>query len=109
MTKVLVFESTDPQQVKTKQLAQGLERFDLPTEEFEFYRAKVGSANLLADLNLPGDAIALCTQGSVAISSSKEEREVINKGEAVFISGDARTFSLVGNGEVYLAISSLLH
>ena len=107
LTHVLVFESTDPQQVKTKMLAQGLERFELPTREFEFYRAKVGASNLLADLNLPGDAIALCTQGAVAISSSKGEREVINKGEAVFISGDARTFSIAGNGEIYLAISSL--
>ena len=104
--KVLVFESTEPALVKTKTLAVGFEKFDLPTPEFDFYRGEVGSNNLLADLNLPGDSIVLCTQGSVAVSNSQEEREVINSGEAVFMAGDARSFSLTGNGTVFMAVSS---
>jgi len=40
------------------------------------------------------------------ISNSQEEREVINLGEAVYLSADAKTFSLTGSGEAYLAISS---
>ena len=106
LAKVLVFESTDPQLVKTKTLAVGFEKFDLPTPEFDFYRATLGSSNLLADLNLPGDAIVLCTEGSVAVSNSQEEREVLNNGEAAFMAGDARTFSLTGNGTVFIAVSS---
>ena len=106
LSKVLVFESTEPALVKTKTLAVGFEKFDLPTPEFDFYRGEVGSNNLLADLNLPGDAIVLCTQGSVAVSNSQEEREVINSGEAVFMAGDARSFSLTGNGTVFMAVSS---
>lgn len=78
----------------------------MPTPEFDFYRAEVGSSNLLVDLNLPGDAIVLCTQGSVAVSNSQEERQVINGGEAVFMAGDARSFSLTGNGTVFMAVSS---
>ena len=106
LTKVLVFESTDPQLVRTKTLAVGFEKFDLPTPEFDFYRASVSSTNLLADLNLPGDAIVLCTEGSVALSNSQEERQVLNNGEAAFMAGDARSFSLAGNGSVFIAVSS---
>jgi mannose-6-phosphate isomerase len=106
LSEVLVCEPTSPVVTRTKTLAVGFERFDLPTPEFEFYRAQVGSNNMLVDLNLPGDAIVLCTQGAVAVSSSKEEREVINAGEAAFISGDARTFSLSGNGTAFIAVTS---
>ena len=106
LTKVLVFESTDPQLVRTKTLAVGFEKFELPTPEFDFYRASVSSTNLLADLNLPGDAIVLCTEGSVALSNSQEERQVLNNGEAAFMAGDARSFSLTGNGSVFIAVSS---
>ena len=106
LANVLVFESTDPTLVRTQTLAVGFEKFDLPTPEFNFYRASVGSNNLLADLNLPGDSIVLCTQGSVAVSNSQGEREVINSGEAVFMAGDARSFSLTGTGTVFMAVSS---
>ncbi len=106
LSEVLVFERNSPSVAKTSTLAVGLERFDLPTPEFEFYRAQVGSNNMLVDLNLPGDAIVLCTQGAVAVSNSKGEREVINTGEAAFISGDARTFSLAGNGTAFIAVTS---
>ncbi|NCA07422.1 MAG: mannose-6-phosphate isomerase, class I [Micrococcales bacterium] len=106
LSEVLLFESTNPLVANTKTLAVGFERFDLPTPEFDFYRAVVGSTNMLVDLNLPGDAIVLCSEGSVAVSSSKDEREVINSGQAVFISGDARTFSLAGNGTAFIAVAS---
>ncbi len=106
LANVLVFETTEPELVSTKSLAVGFEKFDIPTPEFDFYRATVGSSNLLVDLNLPGDAIVLCTEGSVAVSNSQGEREVINSGEAAFMAGDARTFSLAGNGTVFIAVSS---
>jgi len=106
LAKVLVFEETEAKPVQVRKLAVGLEEFDIPTPEFHFYRATLSANNLLVDLNLPGDAIVLCTSGAVAVSSSKGEREVINPAEAAFISGDARTFSLAGNGEAFIAISA---
>jgi hypothetical protein len=42
----------------------------------------------------------------VAVSNSLGEREVIDKGEAAFLSDDARVFSLAGNGEVFIAMSA---
>ena len=106
LAKVLVFEETEAKPVQVRKLAVGLEEFDIPTPEFHFYRATLSASNLLVDLNLPGDAIVLCTSGAVAVSSSKGEREVINPAEAAFVSGDARTFSLAGNGEAFIAISA---
>ena len=106
LEKVLVFEDSPAELCPTRELAKGLEQFLIPTPEFTFYRAAVSSSNLLIDLNLPGDAIVLCVGGSLAISNSKDEREVINSGEAVYLSGDARTFSISGSGDAYLAISA---
>jgi len=106
LTEVLVFEAHEPKISSTKVLANGLASFDIPTPEFEFYSVSVGSNNMLIDLNLPGDAIVLCVSGTLAVSNSKEERQVISAGEAAFISGDARTFSVSGNGAGFIAVSS---
>jgi len=106
LSRVLVFEATEPKLTTTKVLANGLSRFEIPTKEFDFYSVSVGSNNLLMDLNLPGDTIVLCVSGALAVSNSKEERQVINPGEAAFISGDARTFSVSGNGTGFIAVSS---
>jgi len=106
LAKVLVFEANNPAPTKFSRLAVGLEQFDFPTSEFSFYRAEVGSNNLLVDLNLPGDAIILCTSGAIAVSNSLGEREVIDKGEAAYLSADARVFSLAGNGQAFIAITS---
>jgi mannose-6-phosphate isomerase len=106
LTEVLVFDSHEPTLSSTKVLANGLASFDIPTPEFEFYSVSVGSNNMLMDLNLPGDAIVLCVSGALAVSNSKEERQVISAGEAAFISGDARTLSVSGNGAGFIAVSS---
>jgi len=106
LSKVLVFEPTTPNQVQVRKLAVGLEKFEIPTPNFDFYRATVSSSNLLMDINLPGDAVILCTSGAIAVSDSLDEREVINSGEAAYLSGDARVFSLAGNGEAFIAITS---
>jgi len=106
LAKVMVFESINPTPTKLTRLAVGLEQFDFPTKEFSFYRAEVGSNNLLIDINLTGDAIILCTAGAIAVSNSLGEREVIDSGEAAYLAGDARVFSLAGNGQAFIAITS---
>jgi mannose-6-phosphate isomerase len=106
LTKVLKFEATSPSLTKERMLAQGLTQFELPVGEFSFYRVSVSSNNLLMDLDLTGDLIVLCTSGSLAVSNSQDEREVILPGEAAFVAGDARKFSISGSGEGFIAISS---
>lgn len=109
LCKVLVFESTNPTPTRLKKLAVGLEQFEMPTKEFNFYHAEVGARNLIVDINLPGDAVILCTSGAIAVSNSLGEREVIDKGEAAYLSDDAKVFSLAGNGEAFIAIASKQH
>ncbi|MBU6144688.1 MAG: hypothetical protein KGQ56_04370, partial [Acidobacteria bacterium] len=106
LSEVVVFESVSVDLVKMTTLATGLRRFEIPTPEFSFYEVSVSQQNMLIDINLPGDAILLCVSGSIAVSNSQEEREVIQTGEAAFIAGDARTFSMTGSGFGYLVIGS---
>ncbi len=107
LQKVLIFEPSVPKVQGGRTLAQGLDQFDLEISEFAFYRISPTAANLLADANLPGESIALCTSGQVAISTSLGERIVLAKGEAAYISGDARTFSVAGVGEIFMAVSTI--
>ena len=105
LQKVLVFEANQPAPQTGRALAQGLAQFELDVDEFAFYRISPSAANLLADANLPGDSIALCTSGEVAISTSLGERVVLAKGEAAYISGEPKTFSVAGAGEIFMAVS----
>lgn len=105
LQKVLVFEANQPVLQTGRALAQGIAQFELDVDEFAFYRISPSGANLLADANLPGDSIALCTSGEVAISTSLGERVVLAGGEAAFISGEPKTFSVAGAGEIFMAVS----
>lgn len=105
LQKVLIFEAQEPRLQTGNALAHGLAQFDLDLDEFAFYRISPSAANLLADANLPGEAIALCTSGEVAISTSLGERIVLAKGEAAYISGEPKTFSVAGAGEIFMAVS----
>ena len=105
LQKVLVFEANQPAPQTGRALAQGIAQFELDVDEFAFYRISPSAANLLADANLPGDSIALCTSGEVAISTSLGERVVLAKGEAAYISGEPKTFSVAGAGEIFMAVS----
>lgn len=106
LTEVVVFESLPVELTKTTPIANGLKRFEIPTAEFSFYEFSLSPQNMLIDIELPGDGILLCTSGSVVVSNSLAEREVLKAGEAAFIGSDARTFSLTGTGFGYLVIGS---
>jgi mannose-6-phosphate isomerase len=58
---------------------------------------------VMADLNLPGESILLCTAGEVAVSNSIDEREVLRRGEAAYIAADSSRFTLAGSGTVFIA------
>jgi mannose-6-phosphate isomerase len=106
LLKITEFTELTNPVVSPKPLAQGLRNYPVPTDEFLVYRAQVSPSNLLIDLDLPGDAILLCTQGEVAVSSSLDEREVIKRSQAVYLSGAAKKFSLTGSGTVFMATQS---
>jgi mannose-6-phosphate isomerase len=91
--------------VVSKKLAEGLVEYPVAASEFRVYRAQISGANLLADLDLPAGAVIVCVGGEVAVGTSLEEREVLKKGEVVFVS-QANKFSLSGSGEVFVVLGS---
>jgi mannose-6-phosphate isomerase len=107
LERVLVFAETPVELVKTAELAKGLVEFKTPVEDFILYRAELSGGVVLADLNIPGASIVLCTAGEIALSNSIEERVVLKRGEAAFLGSDAKKFSLAGSGTAFLATSSI--
>ena len=91
--------------VVSKKLAEGLVEYPISASEFRVYRAQISGANLLADLDLPTGAVIVCVSGEVAVGTSLEEREVLKKGEVVFVN-QAKKFSLSGSGEVFVVLGS---
>ena len=107
LERVLTFAPTEVELVKTRDLAQGLVEFETPIDDFILYRADLSGGVVLADLNIPGASIILCTAGEIAVSNSIEERVVLQRGEAAFIGADAKKFTLAGSGTAYLATSPI--
>jgi mannose-6-phosphate isomerase len=94
---------TAPQQAT--QLVNGLSRFNFGPIEFSLHKISVSGSNLLIDFNLPGESILVCTAGELAVSNSLEERVVIRRGEAAYLSADAKFSSISGSGDGYLGSS----
>lgn len=91
--------------VSTKKLAEGLVEYPVAASEFRVYRAQITGSNLLADIDLPAEAVIVCVSGEVAVGTSLEEREVLKKGEVVFVS-EAKKFSLSGSGDAFVVLGS---
>jgi mannose-6-phosphate isomerase len=103
LEKVLDFTPGEIPLVQTKELTAGLVEYPCDTDDFMLYRAEPSGERLMADLNLPGEAIILCTAGEIAISTSREERLVLRRSEAAYLSSDAKFFTISGSGTAFLA------
>jgi mannose-6-phosphate isomerase len=91
--------------VSTKKLAEGLVEYPVAASEFRVYRAQITGSNLLADIDLPAEAVIVCVSGEIAVGTSQEQREVLKKGEVVFVS-EAKKFSLSGSGDAFVVLGS---
>ncbi len=89
--------------VSLKKLAEGLVEYPVSASEFRVYRAQITGTNMLADIDLPAAALIVCVSGEIAVGTSLEEREVLKKGEVVFVS-EAKKFSLSGSGDVFVVL-----
>lgn len=106
LQKILDFTPGKVSKLETDQLSSGLVRYPCATSDFLLYRAEPSGQRIMTDLNLPGEAIILCTAGEVEVSTSKAERLVLRRGEAAYLSAEARFFSLAGSGTAFLATSA---
>ena len=91
--------------VRPVKLAEGFFEYQADSSEFRIYLAELTGSNLLADLDLPSGALVMCTAGEVAVSTSLEEREVLGKGNVVYLS-EAKKFSLSGSGSAFVVLGS---
>jgi mannose-6-phosphate isomerase len=89
--------------VSPRKLAEGLLEYPILAEEFRVYRADLSANNLLADIELPAEAMVICVSGEVAVGTSLEEREVLKRSEVVYLAG-AKKFSLSGSGTVFVVL-----
>lgn len=103
LAKILDFSDGRIQKAEHRTLAKGLTQIICPVDEFMLYRAELNGSVVLADLNLPAEAILLCTSGEIAVSNSIEERAVLRRGEAAYLAADAAKFSLSGDGTIFIA------
>jgi mannose-6-phosphate isomerase len=77
-------------------------RYNFGPIDFALHRVSVSGSNLLIDFSLPGESVLVCTAGEIAVSNSQEERMVLRRGEAAYLSDDARFFSISGSGDGYI-------
>jgi mannose-6-phosphate isomerase len=91
--------------VSPKKLAEGLVEYPVAASEFRVYRAQITGTNMLADIDLPAAAVIVCVSGEIAVGTSLEEREVLKRGEVVFVS-EAKKFSLSGSGDAFVVLGS---
>ena len=106
LENVLDFTPGEIPLVATKELTAGLVQYPCNTDEFLLYKVEPNGERILADLNLPGEAIILCTAGEIAVSTSLEERLVLRRSEAAYLSADAKFFTISGSGTAFLATSN---
>ena len=100
---VVDFSSLEVRPIEATKVLSGLSRYAADCPDFALYRVDLTGATVLADLQISGDSIMLCTQGEIAVSDSLEERVVLKRGEAALVTADARFVSLAGSGSAFLA------
>ena len=100
---VIDFDAEPVQVLRAKNLNAGLAAYQTDATDFALYRAEVSASTLLAELELPAEAIVLCTEGEVAVSESLGNREVLRRGQAVYLDNSAQSITLAGSGTVFLA------
>ena len=102
LRQITVFESLNPK-LGPNELQRGLDEYEVDVEDFRVYRIEPNGQRLIADVELPSEAILVCVSGEVTVSNSLDERQTLNKGEACYISNEARLVSFAGSGTAYLA------
>lgn len=102
MAMLDISASLESQPSTSTMLLRGLDRYNFASTDFVLHRVDVSSSNLLVDFGLPSESLLLCVDGELAVSNSLDERLVLRRGEAAYLSGDANFYSISGSGSGYL-------
>lgn len=106
LERVVDFRAGKIAPVTPREVVQGLIEYPCNTDAFLLYKAEPSGDRVLADLRMPGESIILCTAGEVALSNSLEERVILRRGEAAYMSSEAKLFTISGSGTAFLATSA---
>jgi mannose-6-phosphate isomerase len=91
--------------LQPRELSSGLIEYPCNTDDFLLYKVEPSGERLMADLQLEAEAVILCTAGEISVSNSLDERVILRRGEAAYMSAGARFFSISGGGTAFLATS----
>lgn len=91
--------------VQPREISSGLIEYPCNTDDFLLYKVEPSGERLMADLQLDSEAVILCTAGEISVSNSLEERVILRRGEAAYMTPEARFFSISGGGTAFLATS----
>ena len=105
LERVVDFRAGKIAPVIPREVVQGLVEYPCDTDAFLLYKVEPSGGTVLADLSMPGESIILCTAGEIALSNSLEERVILRRGEAAYMSSEAKLFTISGSGTAFLATS----
>ena len=106
LERVVDFHAGKIAPVTPREVVQGLIEYPCNTDAFLLYKAEPSGDRVLADLSMPGESVILCTAGEIALSNSLEERVILRRGEAAYMSSEAKFFTISGSGTAFLATSA---
>lgn len=89
--------------VRPRELAPGVDRFDVPVADFALDRVRVTAG---ADITMPvsGATIVLATAGEVAVAGSASGVSVsLTPGDAAFVTPDEGALRITGEGDLFVA------
>ncbi|MEA3230396.1 MAG: mannose-6-phosphate isomerase, class I [Thermodesulfobacteriota bacterium] len=101
---VLRFEPISIDPILPRRISPCEEIYDTPATEFLLSRITLGLNDVYQGVQAMGARVLLCTQGDVIITDVGTDQKVeMNQGGSVFISGSVDDYTLVGEGELYMA------
>jgi mannose-6-phosphate isomerase len=103
LTAVLDYRELPDPKLSFTSVATGVTRL-IGTDDFEVYRLEPSASTVIADLELKRPTIAVCTAGSVMLSTSLDVQLELKPGQAAYLGPEARLFSVAGSGTLYCAM-----
>jgi mannose-6-phosphate isomerase len=103
LLRVLRFEVLDEPVLPPVGVAPGVVTWQVPAREFALYRIRLDG--LAGPIVVPGQGprIVLGTEGNVEVSEDGGGSVPVRTGTAVYVPADARTITVTGTGEIFVA------
>ncbi|WP_296632768.1 mannose-6-phosphate isomerase, class I [Rhodoluna sp.] len=105
LERVIDFGAGELPRVEPIELSAGLTHYPCAVDDFLLYRVEPSGLRVLADMNLPGECVILCTAGEILVSDSLGEMLTLRRGEAAYLSETPTLFTVAGAGTGFIAVS----